>query len=243
MKLFGKNPVLERLKAQPRTIRKIYFRGQPERHFQDLALRQKVPVEILFAGQFDRLSAGKMVQGVLAEVEEFKYTDLDNLLELSDKPSLLAVSNITDPQNLGSIIRTAACFGGTAVLIPRHNTVQVNETVLKVASGGENYVPMVLVNNLIPAIEQAKTAGYWIGGAVVSGGTDISGFEFPRPFCLVLGSEGQGIRKGLLKHLDYRLTLPMSGRPLSLNVAVAAAMFCYELNRPQAAKRSENGKS
>ena len=171
-------------------------------------------------------------QGVIAQVRQFSYVHLEDFLCREDikKYTIVALSNLTDPQNLGSILRTLACLGKFAVLIPRHRSVSVTDTVLKVACGGENYVPVIQVTNLVPALEQLKKEGFWVAGAVVDEGEDLSEVKLVFPLCLVIGSEGEGIRKGILDKLDFKVTMPMQGAVLSLNAAVATAVFCYEIS-------------
>jgi len=143
------------------------------------------------------------------------------------------LDNISDPQNLGAIIRSLACFGRFGVVFPKHDSCEVNETVLHVASGGENYVPISMVTNLSSALIEAKKSGYWISGAMVKGGEDVRQVKLPFPLCLVLGSEGKGLRPGIEKQLELKLSLPMKGAGLSFNVSVACAIFCYEIDRQQ----------
>ncbi|MCP4650658.1 MAG: 23S rRNA (guanosine(2251)-2'-O)-methyltransferase RlmB [PVC group bacterium] len=234
MKLYGKNPVIERIKANSKSIEKIYFNlNNNVEDICELARSKHIRCEFLKEREFLKLAGKHQTQGVIAEIEEFAYASLEDFLDLPDneKYTLIALSSITDPQNLGSILRTTACFGKNALIIPRHKAVSVNETVLKVACGGENYVPVIQVTNLVPALEKAKKAGYWVAGAVVDGGEDLAKFEFTPPVCLVIGSEGEGIRKGVVEKLDFKLSLPMPGANLSLNAGVACAIFCYEIVR------------
>ena len=179
-------------------------------------------------------------QGILAETEEFRYADLEDLLRESEsRPALFLLDRVTDPQNLGAILRTTACFGEIALVLPRHESAQVNETVLRVACGGENYTAVALVTNLAQAAEKMKKAGYWIAGAVGQGGQPLAAADWPTPLAVVFGSEGTGIRPGLEKHLDLKLSIPMPGADLSYNVATAAALFGYEITR----RRLLKGKS
>jgi 23S rRNA (guanosine2251-2'-O)-methyltransferase len=236
MNLFGKNQVAERLKSQPQSIKKIFFNTKSDfAAIKYLADEKKIPYVVLNEKEFLSIAKNLHTQGVIAQVADFCYEDLNSLLKRNDKYVLIALSNITDPQNLGSIIRTVACFGNFALIIPKHRTASINETVLKVACGGENYVPIVQVTNLITAIQSAKDAGYWVAGCVVDQGSDLTSFTFSFPLCLVIGAEDKGIRQGLLNHLDYRLTLPMPGKELSLNAAVATAIFCYEIIKQRTA--------
>ncbi|MBU1871595.1 MAG: RNA methyltransferase, partial [Candidatus Omnitrophica bacterium] len=167
------------------------------------------------------------------EVENFIYTTFAELLEncLKKQIVIIFLDNLTDPQNLGSIIRTTACMGGFAIAIPKHDSCKITDTVLHVASGGENYTPLCVVGNTAKTLVEAKRSGCWIAGSILKGGTNIDAAELAFPLCLVMGSEGKGIREGLIKHLDFKITLPMKGAHLSFNVAVATALFSYEISR------------
>jgi len=241
MRLFGRNPVIERLRFNAKSISKIYLneKTNPE-SILTLARDKKVSCVVLKNKEFLKLSPHPQAQGVIAEVEEFTYTDYQTLLELPDKEkyTFIALSNITDPQNLGSILRTAACFGRFSVVIPRHRSVQVNETVLKIACGGENFVPVVQVTNLIPFLADIKKHGYWVAGGVVDGGEEPAKVSLNFPLCLIIGAEDKGIRPGLISHLDFKLSLPMPNAKLSLNAAVATTIFCYEIMRQKSLAKS-----
>jgi 23S rRNA (guanosine2251-2'-O)-methyltransferase len=232
MFLYGKNSVLERLKVNPESIKRIFVQENfdaPEIikiiESANISLKRVTEKELLRIKRADRL------QGIVAEVKKFTYTPFEKLLYRSEEKrlSFLFLDNINDPHNLGSIMRITACFGGFAIVIPKHGSCEVNETVLHVASGGENFIPVSMVTNLSNALIEVKKAGYWAVGTVVEGGENINNITLPFPLCLVLGSEGKGIRYGLQKHLDLKVTLPMSGAPLSLNVAMACAIFCHEI--------------
>lgn len=235
MRLYGKQPVLERLKANPESIRRLTIRqGTDAAEVVRAAKMAGKNFTSLSKQEFGPMAGDLHAQGVWAEVEDFHYAALEDLLRQPEpRPVLFLLDRITDPQNLGAILRTAACFGGMALVLPRHDSAEITETVLRVACGGENYVPVAQVTNLAQASERAKKAGYWIAGASVSGGSPLPTADWPTPLAVVLGSEGEGIRPGLEKHLDLTLTLPMPGAPLSFNVATAAALFAYEIARRQ----------
>jgi len=197
----------------------------------DIPVRRVAEKELIRVKRADRL------QGIVAEVDKFLYTPFEELLyaHVDKKLSLIFLDSINDPHNLGSIIRITACFGGLAIVIPKHSACEVNETVLHVASGGENFIPVSMVANLSTALTKAKKDGYWAVGTVVEGGEDINNITLPFPLCLVLGSEGKGIRYGIQKHLDLKVRLPMKGTALSFNVAMACAIFSHEIakQRPE----------
>ncbi len=232
MYLYGKNSVWERLKADPASISKIYLQDNFDvPNIVKLINTANIPVtrvnekELLMIKRADRL------QGIVAEVNKYTYTSFEKLLRLPENKrlSFIFLDSLNDPHNLGSIMRIAACFGGFAIVIPQHSSCEVNETAIHVASGAENYVPVSLVTNLTTTLIEAKKAGYWVAGTVIEGGEDINKVSLPFPLCLVLGSEGTGIRHGLQKHLDLKITLPMRGAQLSFNVAMACAIFAHEI--------------
>jgi len=232
--LYGKNSVIERLKAFPESVRKLYL----QTNFNDSNIAKiikslNIPVRSVSEKELLRIKNADRLQGIVAEVDRYSYTPFNKLLEVDDdgKLSLIFLDNINDPHNFGSILRITACFGDFALLIPERGACEVNDTVMHVASGGENYIPVSKVTNLSTALRDAKEAGYWTVGAVVEGGENINEFSLPFPLCLVLGSEGKGIRYGIQKHLDLRVTLPMKGAPLSLNVAMSCAVLANEITR------------
>lgn len=234
MYLYGKNSVRERLKANPGSIKKIYLADD----FDDRAILNAirtagVKMQRLAYKRLTKIKRAEHLQGIIAEIDEFSYTPLESLFNKtsSEQLTLLFLDNLTDPQNLGAIIRSLACIGGFAIVIPEHNSCKITETVLHVASGGENYVPIALAGNTIKALIQAKRAGYWSAGAVTQGGENIRRARLAFPLCLLLGSEGRGIRHGVMKHIDFKITLPMRGAALSFNAAIAAALLSYEISK------------
>lgn len=235
MLLYGKNSVLERLKANPQSIRKILLQENFDTpHIEKLIKTHSIPLERLPFQKLTRVKPAKDLQGIVARVDKFKYFSFNDLLSQAEAKqlTLIFLDRINDPQNLGVIIRTAACFGRFAVVIPQFNACGVTEAVLHVACGGENYIPLSLVSNLSHAVLSAKKRGYWIMGAVVNSEAEyINKTSLPFPLGLVLGSEGEGIRYGLQKHLDVKARIPMQGVKLSFNVAIAFAVFCYEISK------------
>jgi len=233
MFLYGKNSSLERIRNNPKSIRKIYL----DNNFDDFAIlkeikNKKIPTQYLSDKKMQKIKASSNLQGIVAEIEPFKYTDFDDLIfDETNKPTLIFLDRIFDPQNLGAILRTTACLGGFAVVIPKHRACPVTDTVLRIASGGENFTPVSLIGNISQSLLQAKKCGYWIAGTLLDQADPISKVKLPTPLGIVIGSEGTGIREGLKKHIDMNVTIPMGGAPLSLNVATATAVICYEVMR------------
>ena len=193
-----------------------------------LARSKNIAVEFISKGKLLYLARDVHAQGVIAEVSDFVYQDFDEVLGREHKRVLIFLDRVTDPVNLGAILRVCACFGGCAVVLPKFESVEVNDTVVKVSCGAENHVPVSIVTNLSTAVEHTKDLGYWIGATVVEDGENPRKVKFNFPVGFIFGSEGEGIRPGLLKHADYRLTLPMKGAQLSFNVATSVGIVCYE---------------
>lgn len=233
MFLYGRNSIYERLKTNPRSIKKVFIQDGTELpHIERLTRRNHIPLERLSAAQLEKVKHAKDLQGIVAKADIFNYANYDDLLDRPHNKQLtfIFLDRLNDPQNLGVIIRTAACFGRFAIVIPKFNACEVTDAVLHVASGGENYVPVSMVSNISDGIIKAKRKGYWIMGGIVSDDAkDVYEISMPFPLGLVMGSEGEGIRHGVDKQLDIKARIPMKGAPLSLNVAMACAIFCHEI--------------
>jgi 23S rRNA (guanosine2251-2'-O)-methyltransferase len=235
MYLYGRNSVIERLRAHPESVRRVTVReGLSVPELETLVRLRGVDLERVPAAKLERMRPQKDLQGVVARVDLFRYASPEDLVAgaIADKRSIVLLDRVNDPHNLGVVLRLAACFGRFAIVIPNREACQVNETVLHVASGGENYVPVANVDDLVAALDAAKESGFHAAGAVVGeDAEDISNYSFPSPLAVVLGSEGGGIAGALRKRLDARVRIPMPGARLSLNVATACAVFLYEVSR------------
>lgn len=240
MKLYGKNPVLERLKTTPKSIKKIYVQQD---HSEASYLRKKAKQHgISFVSipksKVLKLSRNIKTQGILAEVDDFAYMPFEDLLNSAKKKksTIVFLDGLNDPQNLGAIMRSLACLGHFYIVLPRHDSVDVTEAVMRVASGADNYIQVAKVPNLSHAIKQTKESGFLIAGGVIEGGEDITEIELPFPLCLVIGSEQKGIRDVIVQKLDLKITIPMRYGHISLNVAQATTIFCYEITKQKKQK-------
>ncbi|MFC1548633.1 23S rRNA (guanosine(2251)-2'-O)-methyltransferase RlmB [Candidatus Omnitrophota bacterium] len=234
MRLYGKNPVLERIRIAPKTIKKLHLQKRTDlSEIVKEAKKAGLKFESVDKAWIKSECGDTHTQGVMAEVEEFAYSPFSEILAdcLDGSTTPVFLDGITDPQNLGAIIRNLACLGNLSLVIPEHESAHVNETVLRVANGGENHIKIAMVTNIATAVGKTKEEGVWIAGAVVEGSKDILSADLTFPMAAVIGSEGKGIRPGVRKHLDEGLALPMQGASLSYNVSVAASLFCYEINR------------
>lgn len=235
MKLYGKNPVIERLKSNPKSIRRVMI---DENHADISYIRKKcqqwgISVTAVPHSKIQRMAQNLNTQGILAEIEDFTYTGIDEVLSnaLDKKRVPVFLDNLNDPQNLGGIIRTCGALGHFDIVLPTTESVSVTESVLRVACGGENYLSVAKVSNLGNAIEKAKKMGFWIVGTVVEEAGSLTDLTLQFPLALVMGSEEKGVRDVILKRLDARVMIPMKNQRMSLNVAHATSMVCYEIIR------------
>lgn len=233
MRLFGIRPVIERLNSEPKSIETIYFQeGSELKDIIKLAKHKDIPYQLLPFRRFNNLTKNVVAQGVFASVKPYEYAYLEDFLDSPNgqKPTLIFLDGITDPQNFGSMLRTAACFGKFCFVLPKHRSVEVNETVLRIACGGENYIPVVKIVNLFQGILQAKEAGFTIIGAVAEPAESLEEINFTFPVGLVVGSEGKGISHNIANHLDAKVNIPMKGSRLSFNASIALAIICYKIS-------------
>ena len=209
---------------------------------REAKLTGKVAVKKLSREELERMMPGTDVRGAVLDlggprrgasrlietsVEEF----CDKLGE-DDGALVLILDGITDPHNLGAILRSADQFCADLVLIPERRSVQANETVVKVSSGAAQYVPISVVTNLSREIRTLKDHGFWIYGADMAGEESYS-VSFPARTAIVMGSEGDGISQLVRKNCDHIISIPMRGHIDSLNVSVAAGILLYEFRRPR----------
>lgn len=241
MRLFGKNPVIERLRANPHSIRKITIqRGFSEAAYISKKAKQwNIPVRVVERHKMDKMTRNTNSQGVVVDIDDFEYMSYDELLEyaLKKKKVLLFLDELNDPQNLGGIIRSLGCFGSFVIVLPTHKSVKITEAVLRVASGGENYVQIAQVPNLSKAIRKAKDEGFNVIGAVVKDGDPIHKIKLRFPLGLVVGSEAKGVREVTQKVLDAKVTIPMHGQGVTFNAAVATSILCYEIVKQSLERR------
>lgn len=244
MRLFGKNPVIERLRANPHSIRKITIqRGFNEAAYISKKAKQwNIPVRVVERHKMDKMTRNTNSQGVVVDIDDFEYVAFDEMIEyaLKKKRVLVFLDELTDPQNLGGIIRSLGCMGGFSIVLPTHKSVKITEAVLRVASGGENYVQVSQVSNLNKAIRKAQDEGFNIAGTVVKDGDLINQVKLPFPLGIVIGSEQKGIRDVTKKILDLKVMIPMHGQAVTFNAAVATSILCYEITKQSLERRGQS---
>jgi 23S rRNA (guanosine2251-2'-O)-methyltransferase len=236
----GRQAVRELLAANRRQVKSLQMaEGMDAAAILDeieaLATARRVRVEYVSRRRIDSAARTDAAQGVVALARPIEETPLEVLCEPSPRgrvPFLLVLDCITDPHNLGAVLRSAECAGVTGIVLPRHRSVHLSPTVAKVAAGAIEYLPMALVAGIPTALQKLSSAGVWTVGLV--GGTKQALYELPlgdQPVALVLGSEGAGLAALTRKRCDALASIPQHGTLSSLNVSTAAAIACFDVAR------------
>jgi 23S rRNA (guanosine2251-2'-O)-methyltransferase len=236
--VYGPNAVFEALRAGKRQIETITIleSARPDRlkALLELAREKGVPVH-----RVPRFDLGDVRhQGVVARIAAARYADADELLDQlesrigsADPPLAIGLDGIEDPQNMGSILRTAECAGVHGVFIAERRAVGLTSVVAKVAAGALEYVPVARVTNLVRLIEQLKERNIWVIGAAGEAKLRYTDWDWKLPAAVFLGSEGHGLHRLVREHCDTLVRIPVAGRLESLNVSVAAGVLLYEARR------------
>ena len=185
--------------------------------------------------KLDEMSATGAHQGIIAQAAAHSYVSLEDILENAksrgEAPLIILCDELTDPNNLGAILRTAECAGAHGVVIPKRRSVGLTAVVAKTSAGAVEHMPVARVSNLVSAMEQLKKAGVWIYGTDAAGKTDLYHADLKGPAAIVIGSEGYGMSRLVAERCDVLLSIPMKGKINSLNAASAAAVMLYEAVR------------
>lgn len=233
MIVYGKN-VFSQIQERPDEIQEIYIQENlRDKKVLDAVDRLKrVKVNRVSRAVLDKLSDKGVHQGIVARVKDIDLVSLENLIELAKKqehPLLVALDELQDPHNLGAILRTCDAAGVSGVLMTKHNSATLTSAAIKASTGAAYTVPMAVVANMAQALEKCKEAGFWIAGTAFEGAKDHREGMVDVPLVLVIGNEGKGISRNVLKHCDYKVKLPMKGTVQSLNASVATAILLYDI--------------
>jgi 23S rRNA (guanosine2251-2'-O)-methyltransferase len=241
--VYGRNPVLALLRGpERRTDEVAVLAGASGPLTEVVALARRAGVKVSFRtrDQLTAIAGSPRHQGVVARVAAAPYADVEKLLgipkERGEPAFFLAVDQIQDPRNLGAILRSADAFGVHGVIVPKHHQVGLTGAVARTAMGALGTVPVARETNLVASLEKLKKSGIWIYGGSIEGGVPPWNADLSGAICLVMGSEGQGLRPLVARTCDAIVTIPIAGRVGSLNVAAAAAVLCYEASRQRRAR-------
>ena len=237
-RLEGRNAITEALRAG-RTIDKIFIAdGEIDRGLQRLAAECKeagavvVPVD---RRKLDLMSTTRAHQGIIAQAAAHEYATIDEILqyaaERGEAPLIVICDELSDPHNLGAIMRSAECAGAPGVIIPKRRSVGLTATVAKASAGAIEYMKVARVANINNTINELKERGVWFFGAAGEGSVAMYRADLTGPAAIVIGNEGDGLGQLVRKNCDMLVHIPMSGRISSLNASAAASILLYEAVR------------
>ena len=236
----GRQAVRELLLAQRRRVHEIWISSELRESdsvadIEEIAAANRVPVTYVARKRLESTARSEAPQGVLAMAAPLEEADLGRYLRRRGKhqPFIVAVDGVTDPGNLGAIVRSCDGSGVDVVVVPRHRAVHVTPTVAKAAAGAIEHVPIAVVSGLPSTLQRLRDAGIWVVG--LDDAADRTLFEIEdlaiEGICIVLGAEGAGLSRLVRERCDLVVSIPMSGRLSSLNVSAAAALATYEVAR------------
>lgn len=235
--IFGRNPVLEALKAGTTINKLIVAKGEQKGSIQEilrLAKEQRVQVQLVERNKLDKMFAGQNHQGVAAQIATADYVDWQDMLQAAEEKGedvlLIILDELEDPHNLGAILRSVDAVGAHGVIIPKRRAVPLTDGVAKASAGAVEHVPVARVANIAQTIDELKKRGVWVAGASMEG-REMYQQDLKGPLALVIGSEGKGISRLVGEKCDFMVSIPMQGKINSLNASVAAGLLLYEAYR------------
>lgn len=234
----GRNAVTEALRSG-RTINKVYLAdGDTDKALGRLAAMAKdagAVVVRIDRRKLNDMSPTGVHQGIIASVAPHEYATIDDILRSAEErgqtPLIVICDELSDPHNLGAILRTAECAGAHGVIIPKRRSVGLTAVVGKASAGAIEYMPVARVSNIAAAIRELKERGVWVFGTAADGDTTLYGADLKGPAAIVIGNEGIGMSRIVSESCDFKVSIPMKGRISSLNASAAAAILLYEAVR------------
>lgn len=229
MLVYGRNVARELLNKNEKVSKTILQEGFDDKNIISLIESKNIKVEYKQKREIDNLAKG-VHQGILLSIPDYKYKSIEEIL--NDNTSFVVIlDHLEDPHNFGAIIRTCEAAGVDAIIIPKDRQVQVNSTVMKTSAGTLDDMNIVLVANLVNAIERLKDNGFWIVGTALDSNLDYRDIDYSGKKALVIGNEGKGMSQIVTKACDYIAKIPMYGKTNSLNASVASGIMIYEMIR------------
>jgi 23S rRNA (guanosine2251-2'-O)-methyltransferase len=227
--VYGVRPVIEALRAGRRRVFEVLDAGGHE-EIARMVGERGIAVRRVSRDSIEQLAPGSLHQGVAARAEPYPYSGLSEILAADDPHLLLVLDGVTDPRNLGAVLRAADGAGATGVVVPKDRSVGVTPAAVKASAGASEHVRVARETNLRRAVDAMKEAGLWVYAAEV-GETPYTKTDLSGPVALVMGSEGRGVRRLVREGCDGTVSIPMFGAVGSLNISVAAAVLLYEARR------------
>ncbi len=225
--IYGRNPVKEALRAG-RVLKVYVASGFSDKEINPLFEQYKPYIKVISNNELLQKANGGVHQGIVAEVKPYEYLDLDEIIRRSRKqevPVIVILDGINDTHNLGAILRCCDVFNVSGVLLPKHNSVQLNSTVAKSSAGAINYVPVAQIGSINQTLQKLKDNGFWIVSTDGSAKISYTDIKYDFPVALVIGSEGKGVSPLVVKNSDYVIKIPQYGHVNSLNASVATGIL------------------
>ena len=227
--IYGLRPVVEALRSKRREVREV-LDSVGDKEVAAEAATRGVPVRSVPRNRIEELARGGVHQGVVARVGPYPYSGLEEILAAPD-PLVVVLDGVTDPRNLGAVLRVADGTGASGVVVPKDRAVGVTPAAVKASAGASEHVSVARETNLRRALERMKEAGVWAYAAEGGAETSYTDLDLSGPVAFVLGSEGRGVRRLVREGCDGVFSVPMRGAVSSLNVSVAAAILLFEARR------------
>jgi 23S rRNA (guanosine2251-2'-O)-methyltransferase len=227
--VYGIRPVVEALKSKRREVREVLDSVGDDEIASEAAAR-RVPLKRVSRDRIEELARGGTHQGVVARVGPYPYSGLEEILTAPDR-LVVVLDGVTDPRNLGAVLRAADGAGASGVVIPKDRAVGVTPAAVKASAGASEHVRVARETNIRRALEKMKEAGVWAYAAEGGAAQAYTSLDLSGPVAFVLGSEGRGVRRLVREVCDGVVSIPMHGAVSSLNVSVAAAVLLFEARR------------
>lgn len=227
--IYGVRPVIEALRSNRREVFEVLDAVGEKSVASEVAVKS-VPVKRVPRQRIEELARGGAHQGVAARVGPYPYSSLKEILATTE-PFVIVLDSVTDPHNLGAVLRAVDGAGASGVVLPKDRAVGVTSAAVKASAGASEHVPVARETNLRRVLEKMKEGGMWVYAVEEAEATAYTDLDLSGPFAFVLGSEGRGIRRLVREGCDGAVSIPMHGAVSSLNVSVAAAVLLYEARR------------
>ena len=235
--IIGRKPVLEAINSGEELEQVYILHGQHGGIIDAIRIASKkrgIRCSEASSDKFRQITSNPNAQGVAAKKSHQKYYSLQEIIRSSQEkkyPLILILDSIQDTHNLGAILRTAECAGVDGVIVTKHNTAPINETVVKTSTGATEHVKICLADNLVNTIKELKQNGFWIFGSSLANAKDYNTIDYKLPAAIILGNEEKGIRKLVAENCDFLIKIPMLGKIQSLNVSVSTGILLFEVLR------------
>ena len=230
MLVYGKNVARDLLTSSKKVKKVILQENFDNKDLISLIEKLKIPTEFKSKREIDHLCSGAH-QSIILDIPDYQYYNLMDIFSTSGNDLVVILDHLEDPHNLGAIIRTCEAAGVKSIILPKDREVLVNATVMKTSVGTLDNVHLVVVSNLVQAIQKMKDNGYWIVGTALENSVDYRSVDYNGKIGLVIGNEGSGISRLVSNNCDFMVKIPMYGKTNSLNASVAAGIMIYEVIR------------